>query len=378
MNDNKIKLLAHKVNFHAQQHNYKAAHDLSEKVLIEERLDNLQQLFYLKQTVYAGLLSLPYPTEKLMERAAYLYKLDSNTVNLFAYSLFLNKKYDVLSELYHRHIKLNLTNEVRIEYLNKLVLLNFIRGNDTEAFSIYNANSSIKINEKQKLLSLITANMASNIRTAVDSTIFPSSTLLDIEMLANVYTDSKDAQGVRYYAGEVLHCERLLKPYTDNKSIESSSTTTLSTTMDELTYRGNLSEELRNVAENIGFPTYTTANDVYYNELNELVSYCKSKCIHALNFKINKGFLIITSSDKNEKFYYRIEDLEMPVLDKNAQDYLIVFKCKPGKTGYRYRYFSDPNYAITEWNPNFFCDKNSQVKGAYPLFVNLFKKLQKP
>jgi hypothetical protein len=372
---NKNNILAHKVRFHEQQKQFNKAYHIAEDVLSQEGLNSAQKNFFLTEYIYCGLLSLKYVDDKLMEKAAYAYKLDSTKVNLFAYSLFLDKQFNLLSDLYQKHLKFNLTDDERMKYLNKLIFLNFITGNDDEAFKIYNDNSSIKINEKPKLISLIAANMGGGITKDIDSAKYLSSTLLDIEMLALLYPKSQDAQKLRQYVGKELNCERLLSPLSEIKPQKLNNKS--SNTIEQLTSKGNLSDELRSVSANIGFPSYVTPYEDYKNELEALNKYCKDNCLAALKFEIENGFIIIGADKSKEKSYYRIEDLELPTINTSVVNYLIVLKLKSDKLGYGYSVYSRPNYGTREGGPNFYCDKNSQVKNTFKLFVKLFKKLQK-
>lgn len=373
--NNKNNILQYRVAFHQEQKEFNIAYNIAGNVLAKGELNAAQERFFLSSYIFNGLICLKYPTENIVEKAAYAYKLDSTRVNLFAYSLFLDNQFDLLSDLYQKHLKLNLPDDIRIQFLNKLILLNFIRGNDDEAFKIYNVNSSIKINEKPKLLSLVAANMGSSIAQAVDSAVYSSSTLLDIEMLALVYPSSQDAQKLRQYVGKELKCERLVSPLIEIRPQKLNSNA--SNTIGQLTSKGNLSDELRSVAANIGFPSYVTPYEDYKSELEALNKYCKDNCLSALKFEVENGFIIIGVDKSKEKSYYRIEDLELPTINTSVVNYLIVLKLKSGKLGYGYSVYSRPNYGTTEGSPNFYCDKNSQVKKTYKLFVELFKKLQK-
>ena len=363
--------------FYTQSKQFELAYingNINTRGLSEEEIKNSIGNF-----VYAGLIYNKNPTSVIIEKAAYSYKLDPNKLIHFAYSLFLDNDLDAAIDLIQKHIAKYPTDTLnRIGELNKLILLKIYQHKDEEALKIYNSNSSIAITEKSELVDFITYSISSTVKKCiaedekVNYYIYPTSILMDIDLLAVVQPANESIQALRKKIGEKLNCLRYKSSISELWASGEKKNTNSTAYMEELISNGSMSTESKRWADVIGFPLYVPDKKVYESLLEEALKHNKENGGDTYqNFSIVKGYLLYTRPYWDDRFC-KIEDLEMPVLDEKT--FKIHIKLKP----FKYVYEPNSHYEgnTTEIDFYFVYDSKSKAKKGLKLFTALFEKLQ--
>ncbi len=337
---------------------------------------------FIGNLVYCRLFAEKNPSSLVLEKSAYTYSLNPTYyLTQFAYTLFLDNQIDLAADVIQKHIaKYPLDTTYQIGYTNKLILLKIIQGKDAEALQVYNKNSSLPITDKNKLLELIAFNIFSSINQSIDIDnknnyyAYPTSDLMDLDLLAYIMSENEYVQNFRKKFGELSNCERLKLPISklwenvEKKRIEN----TLN--IDLLGFKGS-SPEANSAINTIGTPTFFPDRKNYETVLNVLYEFNKKENIpHFKNFEIINGYYVI--NEGKYKTFYKIEDLKMPALMdgwNNCYDgkhSVIEIYLKPGK-------FGTWNNKKTDYQIKIEFASKSQAKKALKLYEALFEKIQK-
>lgn len=371
------KMQKNRTNFYIQSKQFDLAYKQGN--IGSKGLTDTEKFNSICNFVYAGLINEKKPTNVLLEKAAYAYKLNFTGIIHFAYALFLNNDLDGTADALQKHIvKYSADTVNRIEYLNKLILLNIYQNKSAEALQLYNNNSSIPISEISELEDLISLHISNTIKANIAQDEkemyyqYPISTLMDIDLLSLVQPKNEYVQSVRQKMGILFNCQRYLSPTKELwANIEKKSTNNSTKLADSLIANGTLSRELEGAAEVIGFPLYIHDKTKYEEDFNKILNFPYENSTGGY-YRIIKGYLL--SEKDNKTIFYNIGNFEMPILDEKYDEVRI--ELKTTKLGY---IPSNTAYFVNTSNEglSFFYSSKSKAKKAHKLFVALFEKLQK-
>jgi TolA-binding protein len=351
--------------------------------------------------VYSGLISEKNTTNVILEKAAYAHTLNSNKINHLAYALFLDNDIDGALDVLQNHLDKYPSDTLnKIGYLNKLILLKFYKGKNDEAIGMFNKNSSMAIKEKNDLLEFITLDITSTLKKYIAEDeranyyIYPLGILMDIDLLTLVQPENENAKNLRAKLGKILNCKRFqssinaLWPGAEKKNSNTKAY------LQQLIDNGSRSGELRGTAKIIGFPVYVPDKSVYEEALNDLLKFNKKNSNPELfEIEIVKGYLkliytIVYADGEKKKidFFYKIEDLEKPILldcescyeyIKSKKYYQVSIPLKASKYGLAPDH-KDHETETDERTINFNYTSKSKAEKALNFYTTLFEALQKP